>query len=88
MATQEGAIGMANSGSSTGNTGRFRSVKFNCDVRTYDGYVIVPIDAIGSRGGAKRFYEIWSGDQTVRYNRKVATLAQAKALIDTGSYPR
>jgi hypothetical protein len=68
-------------------TTRFNSLRFSRDVHVYEGFVIVPVDTTGRRGGDKRFYEVWSNDQRIRYNRNVRTIGNAKALIDTGSYP-
>ena len=75
-----------NSGSSTGNTMAFWSTKFHKNVRSYRNYVIVPFDVIGSRGGNKRLWDIYSNDQRTRYNRNIRSLEEAKSLIDSGSF--
>lgn len=61
------------------------SVKFRKTVREYKGFVIVPVEVLGSRGGTKTIYEIWSYDQQSLYNRKIPSLSEAKRFIDLGT---
>jgi hypothetical protein len=73
---------MSNTGSVIGNTTTFHSIKFNRAVRLYRGFVLVPVEVTGSRGGTRTEWEIWSGDQATRFNRKLRGLGEAKLLVD------